>query len=158
LLPFELHYTENFETGKVISASAAVSIKREIGGVKTSVKVGGGYDATKGTVKLEGGLSTKIGDFTIGDKDLGGMPGKVSAGGGGFIEFDKNGISDLGFKGGIEAKPDLKVGEKNNESDVRVGKIETGGKWSWNAGPSGVAKGTLNDSINPSNFSAPSKK
>jgi hypothetical protein len=142
----------------MISASAAVSIKRRIGDVKTSVKVGGAYDATKGTVKLEGGVSTKVGDFTIGEKDLGGMPVKVGAGGGGYIEFDKNGISDMGFKTGFEAKPDLQIGEANNETEVRVGKIEAGGKWSWNAGPSGVAKGTLNGSLNPSNLSAPSKK
>jgi hypothetical protein len=86
------------------------------------------------------------------------MPVKIGATGGGFIEFDKNGVSDLGFKAGVEGKPDLKYGEKNNETDIRVGKVEVGGKWSWNAGGSGVAKGTLNGSINPSNFSAPSKK
>jgi tetratricopeptide (TPR) repeat protein len=158
LLPFEVHYKENLNTAEMISASAAVSIKREIGGIKTSVKVGGGYDAVKGTVKLEGGLSTKIGDFTIGGKDMGGMPVKVGAGGGGFIEFDKNGVSDLGFKGGIEAKPDITIKDNGADREIRAGKIEAGGKWSWNAGPSGVAKGTLNGSINPVNFSAPSNK
>ena len=158
LLPFEVHYKENLETGQIISASAAVSIRREIDKTGVSVKVGAGYDAEKGTVKLEGSVGTKIGGVSIGDEKLGGMPGKIGATGGGFIEFDKNGVSDLGFKAGVEGKPDLKYGEKNNETDIRVGKVEVGGKWSWNAGGSGVAKGTLNGSINPSNFSAPSKK
>jgi hypothetical protein len=153
LLPFEVHYKENLETGNVISASAAVSIKREIAGTGVSVKAGAGYDGTKGTVKLEGGVGT-----TIGKTNVGPLPVKAGVSGGGFIEIDKNGITDFGGKGGIEAKPDIGIGEGKDKSDLKIGKVEVGGKWSWNAGGSGVAKGTLNGSINPSNFSAPSKK
>ena len=153
LLPFEAHYKENLETNEIISASAAVSIKREIAGTKASVKIGGSYDAAKGTVTLEGGVSTKIGEGNIGP-----LPVKAGVSGGGFIEFDKNGVSDFGVKGGLEAKPDMSIGEGKDKSDIRIGKVEAGGKWSWNAGGSGVAKGTLNGSINPSNFSSPSKK
>ena len=57
------------------------------------------------------------------------VPVKVTAARCG-IEFDKTGVTDFVMEAGVEI-------------DIRVEKVAVrDGKWSWNAGPSGVAKGT----------------
>jgi len=57
-----------------------------------------------------------------------------------------------------DVKPDASLSFGKDKADVSTGKIEAGGKWSWNAGGSAEGKAKLNSSINPATYNSPSKK
>lgn len=134
LLPFEAEFKQNLETGEWISASAAVSVK--------AVKAGGSYDFTTGKGNMEVGAG-----MTISEDKLGPLPVKISAFGGATIEFDKDGISDFGLNGKLEGKVSMGSGSEDIDIDPVEMKIGAESRWSWNAGPSGVAKGALDSPL-----------
>lgn len=121
LLPFELRYKENLNTNEMLFCSGKIGMG--------PVKAGGEYDVVRQAGKAEFGYSKDI------DKGyLGPVPIEASAEATIGIEFDKSGVSDFIMEAGVEAKAGNKAANT---------KVEGKARWSWNAGGSAEAKGSL---------------
>lgn len=121
ILPFEASFKQNLNTGEFVNASGKVGYG--------PVKVEGDYDF----VKEQGSASVEVSGEVI-DEKVGGVKVKAGMSGKATLEFDKDGIS--GFE--MEASGEAKVG-----NDAVKVSGEANVNWSWEAGGSGEAKGTI---------------
>jgi tetratricopeptide (TPR) repeat protein len=125
LLPFEMRYQENLNTNEMLFCSGKIGMG--------PVKMGGEYDVVQQTGKAEIGYSKDIDKGYIGP-----VPVEAKAEATVGIEFDKSGVSDFIMEAGVE----IEAGDK-----VASTKIEGKARWSWNAGGSGEAKGSLGGAV-----------
>lgn len=121
ILPFKASFEQNLNTGEFVNASGKVGYG--------PVKVGGEYDF----VKEQGSASVEVSGDVI-DEEVGGVKVKAGVSGKATLEFDKNGLS--GFE--MEASGEAKVG---NDAVKVSGDASV--SWSWEAGGSGEAKGSI---------------
>ena len=88
-------------------------------------------------------------DFGIGKGvELGPVKAELKAGGGAFIEFDSEGITDFGVKGGISAEMGSNIVSEATEKETGIGDKGTTAfgaeaRWGWNSGGSVAGKGLL---------------
>lgn len=125
VVPFKAQWSEDLNTDRVLSASAAVSIK----GV--SVAGRGEFDdqgLARGGVQVGAGVGTSVG---AGPLEVG-LDASATVG----IEFDRGGITDVRLEGGIGASVSSTVAGAGTEVNTNLG-----GTWSWNAGASATASG-----------------
>lgn len=121
VLPFKGGFKQDLNTGEFINASAAIGYG--------PAEVGGDYDF----VKEKGSAYVEVGKDLI-DEKVGGIKVKAGLNGRATLEFDKDGLSDftLEASGGIKAGNDAVT----VSGDAKV-------NWSWEAGGSGEAKGSI---------------
>ncbi len=125
LLPFEVRYKENLNTNEMLFCSGKIGMG--------PVKMGGEYDVVQQTGKAEIGYSKDI------DKGyLGPVPVEATAEATVGIEFDKSGVTDFVMEAGVE----IEAGNK-----VASTKVDGKARWSWNAGGSAEAKGSLGGAV-----------
>ncbi len=125
LIPFKTNFKQDLNTGELVNASASIGYG--------PVKTGAAYDFVKekGSVQVE--ASQGIIDEKIGEaKAEAGVSGIVK------VEFGKDGVTDFV----MEAAGKIKIGNDNVivSGDANV-------KWSWEAGGSGEAKGTIDSKV-----------
>lgn len=121
ILPFKASFTQNLNTGEFTNASGAFKYG--------PAKVGGEYDF----VQQQGAVEVSVSGDVI-DEKVGKVPVKAGVGGSVRLEFGKDGISDfiMETEAGVEVGNDaVKV-----SGDAKV-------NWSWEAGGSGEAKGSI---------------
>ena len=121
ILPFKASFKQNLNTGKFVNASASAGYG--------PVTAGGEYDF----VKEKGSAFVEVSGNVI-DEKKGGVKVKAGVGGKATLEFDKNGVSGLE----LEASGEVKVG---NDAVKVTGEAKV--NWSWEAGGSGEAKGSI---------------
>ena len=135
ILPFKASFKQNLNTGEFVNASGSVGYG--------PVKAGGDYDF----VKEKGSVSVEVSGEVI-DEKVGGVKVKAGVTGKATLEIDKNGISGLELEASGEAKIGNDAVKVTGEANVN---------WSWEAGGSGEAKGSidskaLNTAIKAVNF------
>jgi hypothetical protein len=121
VLPYKGGFKQDLNTGEFINASAAIGYG--------PAEVGGEYDF----VKEKGSAYVQVGKDLV-DEKVGGIKVKAGVTGKATLEFDKDGLSDFTLEayGGVKAGNDaVKV-----SGDAKV-------NWSWEAGGSGDAKGSM---------------
>lgn len=121
LLPFEGRYKENLNTNEMLFCSGKIGMG--------TVKMGGEYDVVQQTGKVDIGASKDLKKGYLGPVPI---EAKAEATVG--IEFDKSGVSDFVMEAGME----IESGNK-----AASAKVDGKARWSWNAGGSAEAKGSL---------------
>jgi tetratricopeptide (TPR) repeat protein len=125
MLPFQLHFKENLNTGEYITASTSIGMG--------PLKLGGSADFEKNSGKVELGYSKEI------DKGyLGPVPLEASANATVGIEIDESGGSDLVIGGSVEGKAGGDAGSVS---------VEAGARWGWNAGGSAEGKSSFGGAV-----------
>ncbi|MCI1193372.1 tetratricopeptide repeat protein [Calidifontimicrobium sp. SYSU G02091] len=131
VVPFKAQWSEDLNKDRVLSASAAVSMK----GVSVSGR--GEFDdqgLARGGVQVGAGVSTSVG---AGPLEVG-LDASATVG----IEFDRGGITDVRLEGDVGASVSSTVAGAGTQVNTNLG-----GTWSWNAGASATASGGFDRSV-----------
>ncbi|MEW5882425.1 MAG: tetratricopeptide repeat protein [Pseudomonadota bacterium] len=129
--PFKAQWSEDLNTDRILSASAAVSMK----GVSVSGR--GEFDdqgLARGGVQVGAGVGTSI---EAGPLEVG-LDASATVG----IEFDRSGITDVRLEGGVGASVSSTVAGAGTQASTNLS-----GTWSWNAGASATASGGFDRSV-----------
>jgi Tfp pilus assembly protein PilF len=129
--PFTAQWSEDLNTDRVLSASAAVTIK----GVSVSGR--SEFDdqgLARGGVRVGAGVGTSV---VAGPLEVG-LDASAAVG----IEFDRGGITDVRLEGDIGASVSSTVAGAGTQVSTNLG-----GTWSWNAGASATASGGFDRSV-----------
>lgn len=122
ILPFQASFEQNLNTRDFVNATGSFGYG--------PVKAGGDYDF----VKDKGSAYVEVSQDVI-DEKIDGVKVKAVVSGRATLEFDKNGVSDFIMEASGEAKIGDDMVKVTGDANV---------KWSWEAGGSGEAKGSIN--------------
>ncbi len=136
VLPFKASWSEDLAKDRVIRASAEIEAD--------GVSVGGhsefddrGLRSGGIGVGIDAGVSVKAGPMKAG------VGTSAKAG----IEFDRSGITDIRFEGGVGAQAAASAGATDAGAASAAVKAGTTSAWSWNAGASAAASGGFNVNV-----------
>lgn len=136
VLPFKASWSEDLAKDRVIRASAEIEAD--------GVGVGGHSEFDDRGLRsggigfgIDAGVSVKAGPMKAG------VGTSAKAG----IEFDRSGITDIRFEGGVGAQAAASAGATDADAASAAVKAGTTSAWSWNAGASAAASGGFNINV-----------